>query len=73
MKQWRTCHVDVDSKNKPCLERMMSVVLESSQLRFIPPTSMDDEKSINCTFSEFDVLIGMIDQRWVQALRNRHG
>ena len=28
LKQWRISKVDVDSKNKPCLERMMSVMKE---------------------------------------------
>jgi hypothetical protein len=37
LKQWRTSRVDVDSKNKPCLERMMSVLIEGE----IPPLSRD--------------------------------
>jgi hypothetical protein len=75
MKQWRTSHVDVDSKNKPCLERMMSVVEESSNLRFIPPThtSLDDEKDINGTLAELERIVGTVDQVWLQNLRLRHG
>lgn len=30
MKRWRTSRVDVDSKGTPCLERMMTVVLEGN-------------------------------------------
>ena len=28
LKRWRTSRVDIDSKGKPCLERMMTVVIE---------------------------------------------
>jgi len=75
MKQWRISHVDVDSKNRPCLERMMSVVEESSNLRFIPPTntSLDDEKDINCTLAELEHIVGTVDQGWLHNLRLRHG
>lgn len=74
MKQWRTSFVDVDSKNKPCLERMMSVVMESSNLQFIPPTnnSLDGERNINCTFPELERIVGEIDQGWLQELQHRH-
>jgi hypothetical protein len=37
LKQWRTSRVDVDSKNKPCLERMMSVLVEGD----VPQLSRD--------------------------------
>ena len=74
MKQWRTSHVDVDSKNKPCLERMMSVLEESSNLQFLPPTNNSlDDKDINCTLPELEHLVGNIDQGWLESLRNRHG
>lgn len=67
--------MDVDSKNRPCLERMMSVVEENSNLRFIPPTnaSLDDEKGVNCTLAELEHIVGTVDQGWLHNLRLRHG
>jgi Ca2+-binding EF-hand superfamily protein len=32
MKRWRTSRVDVDSKGNPCLERMMSVLVEGGEV-----------------------------------------
>lgn len=36
LKRWRTSKVDVDSRKKPCLERMMSVLSETVCESFVP-------------------------------------
>ena len=72
MKLWRTSRVDVDSKNKPCLERMMSVV-EEGALKNIPGDSaLDGENELSCTFEELACLFAKCDAEWASNLRNRH-
>jgi len=41
LKRWRTSRVDVDSKGKPCLERMLTVLLED----YVEQEVVDDESS----------------------------
>ena len=69
MKQWRTSKVDVDAKNKPCLERMMSVIEESSIYRMPSISSFDDESEIDCSFEDFLHLVSRFDTSWAQNMR----
>lgn len=76
MKRWRTSRVDVDSKNKPCLERMMTVLVEGNLdvekrgLRLAE--SFDDEKRLGCSLDELCLLLGTISKNWTAILRDRH-
>lgn len=45
LKRWRTSRVDVDSKGKPCLERMVSVVIEG-QLEHNAASALDWDDSM---------------------------
>jgi len=67
MKQWRTSNVDVDAKNRSCLERMMTVVEEGEIKTQIKPTY--DENEIDCTFEEFEKLLSSINSDWTLAMR----
>jgi hypothetical protein len=41
LKRWRTSRVDVDSKGKPCLERMMTVLTEGLLIDLSDLASID--------------------------------
>ncbi|KAL7555067.1 hypothetical protein ACHAWF_018697 [Thalassiosira exigua] len=59
MKQWRTSRVDVDARNKPCLERMMTVVEEGDVRRTSTAggaSSSNDEGRLDCSFEELERL-----------------
>jgi hypothetical protein len=58
LKKRRTSRVDVNSKGKPCLERMMTVLVEG-ELRLDLPTSLDwddlcSESSVNTSTEKLD-------------------
>lgn len=72
MKLWRISRVDVDSKNKPCLERMMTVIEESDLSIPNNLSSLDDESGLDCSFEDFERLISTVKTEWTQNLRNRH-
>ena len=74
MKLWRTSRVDVDSKNKPCLERMLSVVGEGNVKTRTTSnvSSLDDEDALNCSFEDLESLLATFDTDWAKNLRNRH-
>ena len=63
MKQWRTSRVDVDSKSKPCLERLMTVV-EEGYIQRTPIFIEDESDEIDCTVEELGKLVGVIDTDW---------
>jgi len=67
MKQWRTSNVDVDSKNRPCLEKMMTVIGEGEMKAQTKPSY--DENEIDCTFEEFEKLLTSINSDWTLAAR----
>ncbi|KAL7540571.1 hypothetical protein ACHAXR_012541 [Thalassiosira sp. AJA248-18] len=73
MKLWRTSRVDIDSKNKPCLERMMYVI-EEGEIQRTPSnsSSLDDEHDLDCSFEDLERLITIVDTRWAQSVRKRH-
>ena len=77
LKRWRTSRVDVDSKNKPCLERMMSVVIED-ELSMLSRDALDRIESLssqhlnqcNCSqVEEFQENINCIfGDEWAKSL-----
>ena len=68
MKQWRTSNVDVDAKNRQCLERMMTVVEEGEIKTQIKQTY--DVNEMDCTFDEFEKLLSSINSDWTLAVRS---
>ena len=74
MKLWRTSRVDIDAKNKPCLERMMTMV-EEGEIQSIPKTNklpFDNGDDLSCSFEDWEHLVATIDTSWAENLRNRH-
>ncbi|KAL7482380.1 hypothetical protein ACHAW6_008084 [Cyclotella cf. meneghiniana] len=78
LKKWRTSRVDVDSKNKPCLERMMNVLVEGEFQDMTQETLVDIESlsshvsndEINCSFEDFrERIAGIFGSAWATALR----
>ena len=67
MKQWRTSRVDVDSRNKPCLERMMKVIDEGDVVR-IPRDVSNDDDDINCSSEKLQKVLESIDESWALAI-----
>mmetsp|Transcript_14221 Transcript_14221/g.21016 ORF Transcript_14221/g.21016 Transcript_14221/m.21016 type:complete len:428 (-) Transcript_14221:500-1783(-) len=74
LKRWRTSRVDVDSKGKSCLERMMSVVVKSRVHEKFFFTSTDwkeakEEEQVNVSSERLISLIESIGGKdWVEAL-----
>ena len=69
MKLWRTSRVDVDSKGRPCLERMMTVI-EDGDIPQIPNnmSSFSDENGVDCTFEDLERIVSAIDASWGKNL-----
>lgn len=74
LKQWRTRKVDVDSKGKPCLERMMSVLVEGV-LDNVPRDEINwdevglDERYLNTTINKVKKLATIVGgNEWSNAL-----
>ncbi|EJK50200.1 hypothetical protein THAOC_30860 [Thalassiosira oceanica] len=67
LKQWRTSRVDVDSRNKPCLERMMKVVAEGDVTR-IPRGLSNDDDDVNCSAEKLQTVLESIDESWGSAM-----
>lgn len=73
LKRWRTSRVDVDAKGKPCLERMMTVLLESP----IEPSksidrndwvSLSAESSLGTTFDQLlKVMEAIGGKAWAES------
>lgn len=65
LKQWRTRKVDVDSKGKPCLERMMTILVEGV-LERAPHDEIKwdevglDERFLNTTTDKVKELVNLI-------------
>ncbi|KAL9189543.1 hypothetical protein ACHAXT_009218 [Thalassiosira profunda] len=72
MKLWRTSHVDVNSRNKQCLERMMVVAEEGAVQRLPRGEELDAESELECSLEELESLVSTIDAGWAQNLRTRH-
>jgi hypothetical protein len=73
LKQWRTRKVDVDSKGKPCLERMMTVLVEGV-LENVPRAEINwdevghDERFLNTTTDKVKRLANAIGgKEWRNA------
>lgn len=81
LKRWRTSRVDVDSKNKPCLERMMNVIHECELNRRLSNDALHerdalisgqlyDENNLESSFEDFIILVKGIDENLAASLRN---
>ena len=81
VKRWRTSFVDVDSRNKPCLERMMKVLEEGKlnqsitndmlkKRELLLSQSLDDESNVVCLFNDLERIIGIVDNNWDQSLKS---
>lgn len=72
LKQWRTSRVDVNSKNKPCLERMMTVLMEGVVVGV--DNNNDDVvngSGLDCSLDELKELITTIyGNDWVKAINH---
>ncbi len=80
LKRWRTSRVDVDSKNKPCLERMMYVIDECEldqrlsndalhERDTLLAGQLDDENDLECSLEELIILVKRIDEKLATSLR----
>jgi len=80
LKRWRASRVDVDSKNKPCLERMMNVIDEFELDRRLSNDVLHerdalisgqlyDENDLECSFEDFIILVKGIDENLAASLR----
>ncbi|KAL3776170.1 hypothetical protein HJC23_000128 [Cyclotella cryptica] len=78
LKKWRISRVDVDSKKKPCLERMMNVLVEGEfqnntqktleEIASLSSQVLSDEHT--CSLEEFQKKIGAIfGDEWASAVR----
>ena len=67
MKRWRTSRVDVDSRNRPCLERMMRVIREDGVTR-IPRDVSNDDDDVTCSEETLQKVLESIDESWGSAL-----
>jgi hypothetical protein len=72
LKQWRTSRVDVNSKNKPCLERMMTVLMEGVVVGL--NDNYDDVlhgSGLDCSLDELKELVTTIyGNDWVKAINH---
>lgn len=68
MKMWRTSRVDVDSKGKPCLERMIHVLAEGD-VADITSLPLDGEECVDCTRQELNSFVANINEGWVKYLK----
>jgi hypothetical protein len=70
LKRWRTSKVDVDSRGKPCLERMMTVLIEGI-LKQHPSIDTARESEDHFTTSK-EKLLGLIGcvggEEWTESL-----
>ena len=72
LKQWRTSRVDVNSKNKPCLERMMTILMEG----VVVGVDNNNEVllhggSLDCSLDELKELITNIySNDWAKAINH---
>ena len=67
--------MDVDSRNKACLERMMTVLEEGSVGRihaWKEGSSLNDEGDLDCSFEALIGLLGTIDEGWAENVRLIH-
>ena len=75
LKRWRTSRVDVDSRGKPCLERMMTVLMECpldhTDLALVDWDEAQAEDSINVSAEQLHNLVASIGgNEWNEALNN---
>jgi hypothetical protein len=76
LKRWRTSRVDVDTSGKPCLERMMTMLIDSVlPIPFIESMDwniLNSEESLNVSRAQLEELIGQIGgDLWKDCLRDR--
>ncbi len=72
LKRWRNNRVDVDARNKPCLERMMTVLMEGGVRGTIrgPSTSVHGS-SAECSLDELkELIIDVFGDDWVKVIAN---
>ena len=78
LKRWRTSRVDEDSKGRPCLERMMSVVIEE-ELEHNAASALDwddsmAEEHLNVSDQQLMEMVNSIGgDAWSQALQGAIG
>ena len=82
LKRWRTSRVDVDLRNKPCLEQMMTIVEEGNLLDtndvskkrelLLSSQSLNNENEFECSCNDLERLIGSVDNNWEQSLRHQY-
>jgi hypothetical protein len=75
LKRWRTSRVDVDSKGKACLERMMTIIFEG-QLNISEDNmeihhSLQAEDQINCSHESLVMLLEQVaGSQWSDAFQS---
>ena len=71
LKQWRTSRVDVNSKNKPCLERMMTILMEGVVVGVDNNNDVLHGGSLDCSLDELKELITNIySNDWAKAINH---
>ena len=77
LKRWRTSRVDVDTSGKPCLERMMTMLIDGVLATPCAIESMDwntfhSEESLNISRAQLEELVGKIGgDLWKDCLREK--
>lgn len=78
LKQWRISRVDVDSKSKPCLERMMTVLVEGEiqasrgvlEKVELMASRLKNNQDYDCSFEEIQQQItDIFGDKWAHVLR----
>ena len=73
LKQWRTSRVDVNSKNKPCLERMMTILMEGVVVGVENNNDVLLGGSLDCSLDELKELITNIySNDWAKAINHTY-
>ena len=72
LKRWRTNRVDIDARNKPCLERMMTVLMEGGVRGTIRESSTSVHgSSADCSLDELkELIINVFGDDWVKVIGN---
>jgi len=71
LKQWRTSRVDVNSKNKPCLERVMTILMEGVVVGVDNNNDVLHGGSLDCSLDELKELITNIySNDWAKAINH---
>jgi hypothetical protein len=74
LKRWRTSRVDVDARGRPCMERMLAVLIEShversKALDRLNWESLASEDSLRMTVDDASQVVASIGgTRWVESL-----